>query len=132
MAAHLRETELDAEPDDVRNGDHRQHFEETEPERSPELGHDVLRKEVLVPDVVHAEQQCRHQRDDDHNHRTLHVVAVADMGTAARRGVRYEEERFESVECRLQEAQFAALGERRLDLIYQITNCTHRLSLPDH
>jgi len=120
VAAGLCEGELDAQADDVRNDDDGQHLEEPEPERSPEFGLYALREEMQVTRVIEPEQERRHQGDDHHDHRTLHVVAVAYVRAFLRRGVRYEQECLERIERRLQEAQLATLGERGLDLIYQI------------
>ena len=75
---------------------------------------------MQVTRVIEPEQERRHQGDDHHDHRTLHVVAVAYVRALLRRGVRYEQECLERIERRLQEAQLATLGERGLDLIYQI------------
>jgi len=112
VAARLREGELDAQTHDVRHDDHRQHLQESEPESLP------ARHAHLITRVVHAEQQGRKQRDDHDDHRALHVVAVTDVRTLLRRGVRYEKERLERIEGRCEEREFAAFGEGRLQLVY--------------
>ena len=118
VAAELGECELDAQTHDVRNDDQGEHLEESEPERSPEFGLYALREEMQVTRVIETEQKRRHQGDDHHDHRTLHVVAVADMRAFGSRRVGYEQERFERIERRFQEAQLATLGERGLELVY--------------
>ena len=125
MAAGLGETELDAETHDVRHDDDGQHLQETEPQRLPERGHDALREEVLITGVVETEQQSGHQRHDDDDHRTFHVVAVADVRATRSGGVRHEEESLERIERRGQEAQLASLGEGGLEVVHYFTQ-SHR------
>ena len=115
VSALLGEKELDAQTDHVGNHDHRQHLEETEPKGCP-AGH-----AHLVARIVHTEQQGRHQRHDHHDHRTLHIVAITDMGSSARGRIRHEKERFERIEGRCEERKLAAFGEGRLDFIYEFS-----------
>ena len=80
----------------------------------------ILSRSIRLPaTATQAEQERRHQRQHHHDHRTFHVVAVADVRTLHGRRVRDEEERFERIERRLQEAQFPAFRERGLDIIHQ-------------
>ncbi len=125
VAARLREAELYGKTDDIRDDDQRQHFQKTEPERLE------ARHADLISDIVHAEQQGRNKSHNDHDHRSLHIVAVADMSTLGRGGIRHEEERFERIECRAEEAQLTPFGESRLHFIYQITQ-SHSLTLLNH
>ena len=115
MAARLREPELDAQTHDIGNADHRQHADQ-----SVEEGREAFESD-LDARVVAAEQKSRHQRRDDHDHRTFHVVAVADVRALRGRGVGYEEERLERIERRLQKAQLASLGEGGLDIVHEFT-----------
>ena len=112
VAARLCESELDAQTHDIRNADHRQHTHQTVEESREALQSDLDAR------IVATEEERRHQRHDDHDHRTFHVVAVADMRALRGSGVGYEEERFECIERRLQKAQFASFGEGGLDIIH--------------
>ncbi len=94
MAARLCKGELDAQTYDVGDNEHRQHLQETEPEGiETHLAN-------LVADIVHTKEQCGEQRHDDHTHRTLHVVAVADVSASLCRCVRNKEEGLERIESR--------------------------------
>ena len=115
VAARLREPELDAQTHDIGNADHRQHADQ-----SIEEGREAFESD-LDARVVATEQKSRHQRRDDHDHRTFHVVAVADVRALRGRGVGYEEERLERIERRLQKAQLASLGEGGLDIVHEFT-----------
>ena len=115
MAARLRESELDAQTHDIRNADHRQHADQSVEESLEAFQPDLNAR------VVATEEECRHQRHDDHDHRAFHVVAVADVRAFPGRGVGYEEERFERVERRFQKAQLPAFRERGLDIVHEFT-----------
>ena len=115
MAARLREAELDAQTHDIGDADHRQHAHQTVEEGLE------AREAHLHTRVETAEQEGRHQRQHDDDHRTLHVVAVADVRTLRGRRVGNEEEGLERIERRFQEAQLSALGEGGLDIVHEFT-----------
>ena len=115
VAARLREPEFDAQTHDIRDADHRQHADQSVEEGLKAFESDLNAR------VVAAEEERRHQRHDDHDHRAFHVVAVADVRTLPGCGVGYEEERFERIERRLQKAQLPAFRERGLDIVHEFT-----------
>ncbi len=125
MAARLRESEFDGQTHHVGNHDDGQHLQKSEPQRSPQRRFDALRQIVLIARVVESEQQCRQQRRHHHDHRSFHVVAVADMRALGRRRVRHEKERLERVERRGQKTQLAALGKGGLEVVNYFTQ-SHR------
>ena len=120
----LCDCELDTEPDDIRNEYHRQHAHESVP---PAFEPHRLRygvgygSEVLVTDIIHAEQQGGQQGDNDDYHRTLQVVRIAYMTSPAGHRIRNEQERFKRIERRMQETELSALGERRFVFVYDFS-----------
>ena len=115
VSAGLCEAELDGKAHDVRHADHRKHADQT-----VEEGLEAFESDLRAGPPA-AEQEGGHQRQHDHDHRTLHVVAVADMRALAGGGVGYEKECFEGLERRCQEAQLTPFGEGGLHLVNQIT-----------
>ena len=52
----------------------------------------MSRQIVLIPDIVHTEQQRRQQRDNHDTHYSLGIDRVVDADTAGRGGVRDKKE----------------------------------------
>src|SRR5699024_6249410 len=77
--------------------------------------------EVLVPDVVHAEQQGRQQGDDYDTHRPFQIVRVTDVTSPPGHRIGDEQEGFERIERRMRETEFSAFGKRRLKFIYDFS-----------
>ena len=83
---------------------------------------------VLVADVPDGEEEGGNEREDHNDHHALDVDAVTDVGTFARHRVGNEHKGLESVECGVQEAQFASFFEGGLDFVYQLSQSIHNLS----
>ena len=101
---------LDAETHDVGNEDFGQGKQETVAEEFPEacVSQFVGCKIVLIAEVVHAEEQCRHQGNDYHRHNALGVDGIVYAHARARSGVRHEEESLHTVEHGTEGTQLAA------------------------
>ena len=110
MPAPLRHDKLDTETDDIRDDNLGQHGQETEEENRPKTDGRELpyRQIVLVTDIVHTEQQRRHQSQYHNRHGSFRIDTVMDMypRTGSRR--RYIQESFKPLEYRTEHRQPAA------------------------
>ena len=86
--------ELNAKTNDVADKNLGKNGQESKDEHAHEAGFGELACSqcVLVSNVVHAKQQCRHQCDDDHAHDAFGVDGVMDVRSALRGGLGHEEE----------------------------------------
>ena len=115
MITNLSEVELNGQTDDIRNGHHRQDTHQT-----VEEGHQTLQTYLSTRPVA-TEQECGDQCYDYHDHRALHIVAVADMSTLRGGRIGNEQEGLKTLESRMQETELTPLGEGRLHFIYQVS-----------
>ena len=115
MAAGLGEAELDGQTHDVRHAHHREDADQT-----VEEGLEAVETHLRAG-VIAAEQEGGHECQDHHDHRALHVVAVADVRTAHGGGVGHEKEGFERIEGRCEEAQLSPFGEGGLQIVNYFT-----------
>ena len=115
---HLRIGELYGQTHDVRYAQHGEDTHQTV-EESGETAETHQRAGVVA-----SEEECGDKGHHYYDHRTLHIVAVADMGAFLGGGVGHEKERFEGFERRAQKAQLAAFGKGRLQIVYYFSQ-TH-------